>query len=153
MDGWVKPDNQLTPKATLLIDEVESLYGKKKTKVKKDIMGPNPEEMMDKYLSLWPNIKLPSGKRARVSKSNLEGPMIRFFTNHPEYDWNLIFKATAAYCDEYEAKNWLYAKNSQYFVYKLNQTSKEWDSELANYCELMASGGYEEQHVFKEKII
>jgi hypothetical protein len=57
------------------------------------------------------------------------------------------------YVDEYETKNYLYMRNSQYFIRK-NNVDKTWDSELANYCELVLTGytGEDSNH-FSEKVV
>jgi hypothetical protein len=98
----------------------------------------NNDENYDKFLSIFPKGKLPSGKPARVNKKNIEESFKWFFKNYT-YDWDTILRATWYYIETYEKANYMYMKNSQYFIRKQN-TDKSWDSELANYCEIIING-------------
>jgi hypothetical protein len=93
---------------------------------------------VDQYLNLFPKIKLPSGKHARINKKVITEAFNWFFKNY-DYDWSIVLQATGAYVDEYESKNYLYMRNSQYFIRKQN-SDKTWDSELANYCDMIING-------------
>jgi len=93
---------------------------------------------IDKYISIFPKGKLPSGKAARVNKKNIEDAFKWFFKNYT-YDWDTILRATFYYVETYEKTNYMYMKNSQYFIRKQN-TDKSWDSELANYCDIIING-------------
>lgn len=105
-------------------------------------MTPSPMSSMDdncdKFLNIFPKGKLPSGKPARVNKKNIEESFKWFFKNYT-YDWDTILRATFYYIETYEKANYMYMKNSQYFIRKQN-TDKSWDSELANYCEIIING-------------
>jgi len=94
------------------------------------------------YLEMFPKGKLPSGKSARVNRKDIERTFTWFFKNY-NYSWDIVLQATAHYLDTYEVNNYLYMRNSQYFIGKTNP-DKTKESELANYCELILSGGYEE---------
>jgi hypothetical protein len=61
-------------------------------------------------------------------------------------------KATALYVDEFETKNYLYMKNSQYFIRK-QMSDKSWDSELANYCDLIINGTDDTSSHFSENVV
>jgi len=131
---------------------MDSYITKKKDKANKDILGANSDAMITKYVELFPKRKLPSGKLARSNKKNLE-TNFRWFFNNFDYDWETIFKATAAYVDEYEAKGYLYMQTSKYFICK-SQSDKSKTSELADYCELISSGGeLDTDSHFKEKVV
>lgn len=110
------------------------------------------EVYLDKYISFFPKIKLPSGKYARVDKKNLKSIFTWFFKTY-DYSWDEVLKATSMYVDEYERKGYLYMRNSQYFVGKTNP-DKTRESELANYCALIRNGvdSVSEDH-FKEKVV
>jgi hypothetical protein len=107
----------------------------------------------DQYLSVFPRGKLPSGKAARANKKVINEAFTWFFKNY-DYTWDTVMSATTMYVDEYENKNYLYMKNSQYFIRK-NLSDKSWESELANYCELVLSGytGEDEANHFSEKVV
>ena len=57
------------------------------------------------------------------------------------------------YVDEYESKNYMFMRNSQYFIRKANQ-DKTWESELAGYCEIILNGGHnEDNNHIQEKVV
>lgn len=115
-------------------------------------MGTEFSENIDKYLLMFPKIKLPSGKPARNDKKNIETAFRWFFENH-NYSWKTIFQATENYIDEYAAKNYNYMQTSQYFIRK-QYSDKTWRSDLANYCDIVENGGDDEPDThFKEKVI
>ena len=106
----------------------------------------------DKFLSIFPKGKLPSGKPARVNKKNIIEAFTWFFKNYT-YDWDIILRATWYYVETYEKTNYMYMKNSQYFIRKQN-TDKSWDSELANYCEIIINGEDEDTSThFSDKVV
>ena len=110
------------------------------------------EDFIDKYVELFPKIKLPSGKPARADKRNLKANFMWFFKTY-NYNWETVLKATAYYIDEFERKNYMYMRNSQYFISKMNP-DKSRDSELANYCSLIVSGDYEDSNnFFADKVV
>jgi hypothetical protein len=62
-------------------------------------------------------------------------------------------KATAAYVDEYERKNYMYMQTSQYFIRK-QQSDKTWGSELANMCAVIESGdSLNDKNYFSENVV
>lgn len=140
----VDPEMNLTGTGKDLIDLVSTNVPAGKTVVK--------SFDADQYLNIFPKGKLPSGKVARVNKKIINDAFTWFFKNY-DYNWDTIISATSMYVDEYENKNYLYMKNSQYFIRK-QMSDKSWESELANYCELVQSGytGEEANH-FSEKVV
>lgn len=109
-------------------------------------------EHIDRYLSIFPKGKLPTGKPARVNKKNIEDAFKWFFKNYT-YDWDIILRATWYYVDTFEKTNYMYMKNSQYFIRKQN-ADKSWDSELANYCDIIINGDDEpESSHFSDKVV
>jgi hypothetical protein len=110
------------------------------------------EDSIIKFLNIFPKGKLPSGKPARVNRKNIEESFKWFFKNYT-YDWDTILRATWYYIETYEKANYMYMKNSQYFIRKQN-TDKSWDSELANYCEIIINGDDEpESPHFTDKVV
>ncbi len=110
------------------------------------------DDMIEKYLSLFPKGKLPSGKQARADKKNLKQCFTWFFKTYG-YDWETVLKATAMYVNEYELKGYLYMRTSQYFITKANPDRTR-DSELANYCSLIVTGDTtEDPNHFSEKVV
>jgi len=148
----VMNDHNITQKGHDLISEVESYFKIQKKKTSTTIMGDGFIENLAKYNLLFPKIKLPSGKLARASETNLETNFKWFFEKH-KYSWDTIFKATAAYVDEYERKSWNYMRTSMYFI-KKQESDKSITSDLADHCAMIESGGtIEEPNYFKVKVI
>ena len=74
-----------------------------------------------------------------------------FFENY-DYDWSVVLKAAEKYVSEYMVMNYQYMRTSQYFIRKQN-IDKTWDSDLANYCELIINKSDEDVVFIKERII
>ena len=133
-EGWVTVDNQLTPKSIILIDKLESFFKVQKRKTSNQLMGKDYKQKLEQYREMFPNMKLPSGKAARSAVGNLEKNFRWFFDNH-NYDWDTIMKATAHYLDSQEKRQWKFCRTSQYFIRKNDL------SDLADYCEIVLTGG------------
>lgn len=151
-EGYLDANNQPTDLAIELLDELDAQFKTKSVKASKTNMGANYMDYITKYLNLFPKKKLPSGKLARSTPKNIETNFKWFFDNY-DYDWETILKATAQYVDEYERNGYKYMQTSKYFICKSN-IDKSKTSELADYCELIASGGeLDEDTYFKEKVV
>jgi hypothetical protein len=136
--NYLEVDYSITAKGREILGQFKKFY-------KTDKVTLNPEELtlnIAKYLELFPPGKLPSGKSARVNKADIEKAFIWFFKNY-SYDWTIILKATAYYVDTFEKNNFLYMRNSQYFIRK-QITGVNFESDLANYCEIILNNGHEE---------
>jgi len=133
-DGWITTENQLTPKAMIFIQKIEKFFVIQKTKTSNQIMGEGHTENITKYREMFPNIKLPSGKAARSAVGNLDKAFRWFFQNH-DYEWKIIFDATATYLNDQEKKSWKFCRTSQYFIRKQEL------SDLADICEMIKTGG------------
>jgi hypothetical protein len=142
-DELLDSNNAITDKGVQLLSAIEKNVVPGKVVVKTF----DPEQ----YLNLFPNGKLPSGKPAKVTKKAIIDAFTWFFKNF-DYSWDIVIKATSAYVDEYETKNYLYMKNSQYFIRK-QMSDKSWESDLANYCEMILNGGDTDSHHFSENVI
>jgi len=143
----------VTEKGNLLLAEMETLYDKTVETLSKGIIGNEYEEHIRSYNLLFPRGKLPSGKQARVNPKNLESAFKWFFKSF-DYSWETVLKATELYINEYRLRNYLYMRTSQYFIRKTlpDRTS---ESELANYCEMIITGNYEDpgsEH-FSERVV
>jgi CMP-N-acetylneuraminic acid synthetase len=114
---------------------MDGFFKKAKKKITKDLLGDNFTSNIKTYVEIFPNRKLSSGKYARVNPKNLENSFRWFFENY-EYDWDMIFKATKKYIYDYSLKNYEYMRTSQYFIRKQN-IDKTYDSELADYCNMI----------------
>ena len=134
-EGWLEEDLSLSSKSIIFITEIEGYFKKAKKKTTKDLLGNNFTDNIQKYVEIFPNRKLSSGKYARVNPKNLENSFRWFFENY-DYDWDMIFKATKKYIYDYSLKNYEYMRTSQYFIRKQN-TDKTYDSELADYCNMI----------------
>lgn len=142
----------ISEKGHLLLSEVESYFKVQKKKTSTAIMGSDFAQKLVEYNELFPKMKLPSGKLARAAVRNLETNFKWFFENH-QYSWEIILKATAAYVDEFERKNWNYMRTSMYFI-KKQDTDKSINSELADYCAMIESGGrVEPENHFSDKVV
>ena len=134
-ENWLEEDLSLSNKSTIFISEIDSFFKKAKKKTTKDLLGDNFTNNIKTYVEIFPNRKLSSGKYARVNPKNLENSFRWFFENY-EYDWDMIFKATKKYIYDYSLKNYEYMRTSQYFIRKQN-IDKTYDSELADYCNMI----------------
>lgn len=157
-DGWIThlervtlPRYELTPLSIDLIQQVETLFKTQKKKNNIQVLGDNYTENIEKYLLIFPKIKLPSGKPARTDKRNVETAFKWFFENH-DYTWEVIFESTERYVAEFEKKNYLYMQTSQYFIRK-QQSDKTWGSELANWCSTVNNGTLDNDTFFHEKVV
>jgi len=152
LQGDYVDGNILTGKALSLLMDIDENFKDKKTKNDKDLMGPDHMKKVEEYRLLFPDLKLPSGKYARDAAKNLEVNFKWFFKNH-EYDWNTIMKATKKYIEEYSMKNYDYMRTSKYFI-KKSEKDGSVTSDLANYCEMIISGGGDtEEFHFSEKVV
>lgn len=135
-----------------ILQEAEKLFGNGSIIGSTVLVSSDLAENITKYLELFPRGKLPSGKSARVNRKDIEKGFKWFFDNY-DYSWDTILKATAYYVDTYEKQKFMYMRNSQYFIGKTNP-DKTKNSELADYCEIILNGGYEEDlNGISEKVV
>lgn len=148
---WIN-GNTLTGKALSLLMEIDENFKEKKAKNDSDLMGPEFKKKIEEYRLIFPEEPIPDGRRLRDSVKNLEVNFRWFFKNH-EYDWDTILKATKKYIDEFRSRNWEYVRGSKYFIKKQDKT-KDITSDLSNYCELVVTGGGDEDtgYKFEEKV-
>jgi len=149
---FLDSEGKISEKGLQAISEIESFLDKDPSMIDPCADAALVALQVEKYLNIWPDIKLPSGKRARVNAGNLKGAFVWFFRNY-KYDWETVLKATERYVFEYEDKNWMYCRNSQYFLRK-QLSDKSWESELANYCAIVKSGNKsDDSFKFPENVV
>lgn len=150
-DQWLTKDLQLTSKSIIFIDEIGGFFKRTKSKASKDLMGEDFLQKIQEYVEIFPNRKLSSGKYARTNVKNLESSFRWFFATY-DYSWELILEASEKYVKDYEMRNFEYMRTSQYFVRKQN-IDKSFESELANYCELIKTTPDIDQVYFSEDVV
>jgi len=151
MDHWLTENLELTSKSLIFMEEINGYFKRTKKKTSQDLMGQDFVRNIEKYVEIFPNKKLSSGKYARVNAKNLEAPFRWFFETY-DYDWEEIFKATEKYVDEFSIRRYEFMRTAQYFIRKQN-IDKSFESDLATYCEIIRSGDDEEQVYFSEKVV
>lgn len=150
-DGWITEDNKLTDKAHNFLNNIETTFMIKGKKQKKAVLGPEASELIAQYREMFPKGNLPSGVPGRVHVRELETKFAWFFTNY-NYDWETVLAATKKYIEEYEPKNFMYMKNSAFFISK-QDTSKVITSVLATYCDKILDGDEIEQNIEQINIV
>jgi hypothetical protein len=128
-------NNNLTNKASIILDEYETFTVKTKKKVASEVLGTDMNERIKEYREIWPAKRLPSGELARQSAKELKDKFVWFFKTYPEYDWDLILDATDYYNEVFKKKDYMYMATSSYFIKKTNSQTKEVSSKLADYCQ------------------
>ena len=149
-DGWLNEDLSLTDKSIIFTTEIDGYFKKSKKKTSKFLLGNNFEDSVKKYSETFPSIKLTSGKYARSNSKNLENAFRWFFETY-DYDWETVLLATKKYVLEYREINYQYMRTSQYFIRKQN-SDKTWDSDLADYCEIILNKPDDEIIFIKERL-
>lgn len=137
-DDWIisnetQSGHLLTQKSLDFISKIEALYnGETQSKISL--------EKVEEYRELFPDGKLPSGKRARVNSKELQKRFEWFFDTY-KFDWDTILQATENYIQEYEKKSpkYMYMRTSEYFI-KKQMDDKSWVSGLADYCDVIDKG-------------
>jgi hypothetical protein len=149
-EEWLDENLKLTSKSLIFMSEINNYFKKAKKKTNESLLGLNSSNSINTYNEIFPNKKLSSGKYARVNEKTLENAFRWFFETY-DFTWDIIFKATKKYVNEYSIKQYEYMRTSQYFIRKQN-TDKTWDSDLATYCDLITNGEDEITVYFKEII-
>lgn len=132
--GFLNTENQLQPKAQLLLSEADKLF---KASRKKKVSFDTEEFLvkLNEFKNMFPPGNLPTGKPGRTNINELKKKMATFFTDNPQYDWDLVLDATEAYVEHFRKQGFAFMKTAGYFISKNNE------SELANYCDMLMDGG------------
>jgi len=148
--GFLDNNNTITPKGVELILDVNSFFLKTNDIIETKVSS---IDNIERYLLIFPNVLLPSGKYARSNKKNLEGAFKWFFKNY-KYSWETIYKATNQYVAHYELHNWKFMKTSLYFI-KKSDVERNTISELADHCQIVENGCDNEniKSHFKDKVV
>ena len=133
------------------MEEIGGYFKRTTKKVSKDLMGAEFMQKIQEYVDIFPNRKLPSGKYAKTTAKNLESAFRWLFDTY-DFSWELILEATEKYVKDYELRNFDYMRTSQYFIRKQN-IDKSFESELANYCELIKTNPDVDQVYFTEDVV
>jgi hypothetical protein len=148
---WLTESLELTSKSLIFMEEINGYFKRTKKKTSQDLMGKDFIANIEGYVEIFPNIKLSSGKYARVNAKNLEAPFKWFFETY-DYDWETILKATERYVDEYSIRRYEYMRTAQYFIRKQN-IDKSFESDLATYCEILKTNPDDQQVYFSENVV
>lgn len=152
--GYLILDNgkyTMSAKAKSLIVHLDNYFIKAKKKTDAQLMGQDFVDKINIYREVFPNIKLPSGKPARVNVKMLSESFRWLFETY-DYTWEQIIKATKMYVNEYRDAQYMYMQTSQYFICKQDK-HKVKSSTLADYCDMIRDGVETETKHFKENVI
>lgn len=150
-EGWINENLTLTDKSIIFTTEIDGFFKKSKKKTSKLLLGDNFEDNVKNYSEIFPSIKLSSGKYARSNSKNLENAFRWFFETY-DYDWEIVLLAAKKYVLEYRESNYQYMRTSQYFIRK-QSSDKTWDSDLADYCEMIINKPDDEIIFIKERLL
>jgi len=152
--GFLILDNgkyTMSAEAKSLIVHLDNYFTKAKKKTDAQLMGQDFVDKINIYREVFPNIKLPSGKPARVNVKMLSESFRWLFETY-DYTWEQIIKATKMYVNEYRDAQYMYMQTSQYFICKQDK-HKVKSSTLADYCDMIKDGVETESKHFKENVI
>jgi len=152
--GYLTLDNgkyTMSAEAKSLIVHLDNYFTKAKKKTDAQLMGKDFVDKINIYREIYPNIKLPSGKPARVNVKMLSESFRWLFETY-DYTWEQIIKATKMYVNEYRDAQYMYMQTSQYFICKQDK-HKVKSSTLADYCDMIRDGIETESKHFKENVI
>lgn len=149
-NNLLNPDGRsITAAGLKVLDTILKVIEKKATSVVEV-----EEEYALKYLEIFPKMILPSNKPARVSKKIIMKQLTWFFTTYPQYDKDLVLKATAYYVETFREQEFKFMRTSQYFISK-EATNRMITSTLAEFCQLILDGldDDEKPQQFKTKVV
>lgn len=152
--GYLTLDNgkyTMSAEAKSLIVHLDNYFTKAKKKTDAQLMGQDFVDKINIYREIFPNMKLPSGKPARVNVKMLSESFRWLFETY-DYTWEQIIKATKMYVNEYRDAQYMYMQTSQYFICKQDK-HKVKSSTLADYCDMIRDGIETESKHFKENVI
>jgi hypothetical protein len=152
MNEDIESGCEITKSGRKIMIDFNNYFVKAKKITSIQLMGKSYTVAVQNYRKMFPKMKLPSGKPARVNIKTLIDCFRWFFTNY-NYSWEEIYKATRRYLNEYEDNDYMYMKTSQYFIVKTLPT-KEKVSDLADYCDMIREGVEEDDNSpFKERVV
>jgi hypothetical protein len=134
-----------------IIRKYDNYFIKAKKKTNIQLMGKDFLDKLNEYREIFPAGKLPSNKPARQNIKSLETAFRWFFETY-DFTWDEIIRATKMYVNEFRDKEYLYMKNSQYYISKQDK-NKVKHSELADYCDMIKDGVIDRPTHFKDKVV
>tara|TARA_R110001592_G_scaffold315323_2_gene591303 strand:+ start:90702 stop:91307 length:606 start_codon:yes stop_codon:yes gene_type:complete len=146
-----KTSYTITKDGRSIIRKYDNYFIRAKKKTNIQLMGKDFADKLEKYRNVFPAGKLPSGTPARQNIRSLE-TAFRWFFECYDFTWDEIIKASRMYVNEYEDKEYLYMKNSQYFVSKQDK-NKIKHSDLADYCDMIRDGVIDQPNHFKDNVV
>ena len=141
----------MTAVAKAFCAKLDNYFIKAKKKTDIQLMGKDFADNINIYRETFPNIRLPSGKPARVNVKMLSESFRWFFETY-DYTWKDVIEASKMYVNEYRDAEYLYMQTSQYFICKQDKHRVK-HSTLADYCDMIRDGIDTEEKNFKEKVV
>ena len=141
----------MTAIAKAFCAKLDNYFIKAKKKTDIQLMGKDFADNINMYRETFPNIRLPSGKPARVNVKMLSESFRWFFETY-DYTWKDVIKASKMYVNEYRDAEYLYMQTSQYFICKQDKHRVK-HSTLADYCDMILEGVSTEDEHFKENVV
>ena len=146
-----KTSYTITRDGKSIIRKYDNYFIKAKKKTNIQLMGKDFLDKLNEYREIFPAGKLPSNKPARQNIKSLETAFRWFFETY-DFTWDEVIKATRMYVNEFRDKEYLYMKNSQYYISK-QDNNKVKHSELADYCDMIKDGVIDRPSHFKDKVV
>lgn len=134
-------DGTLTEKGLKLLQDAEAkMLGAKRSKKLKAVPYEQWEADIKKYLSLFPSGSQSSAPIKSPPRS-LHERFQWFFATYPDYDWDLVHRATDAYLNSLEQgpDMYKYISTSKYFI-KKQEKNGDLLCRLADWCETVLTG-------------
>jgi len=150
-EGYITNKNEINPEGRKVIVTLDNYFKVHKKLTDKQLLGASAADNIEKYRSIFPKGKLPSGVPSRNNVKVL-GENFRWFFAEYDYTWDEVINATTMYVNEYQKNNYLYMQNSQYFISKQDK-HKVKTSKLADYCDMIRDGINTEDDHFQEKVV
>ena len=152
MHGFVaKKENEfgssyvITTKGLHLLKESEDILIRNKRIKKNEIPFEDWQEKIIAYNNLFPKGKKEgSSVSFRTNPKELYDKFKWFFGEQPDYDWDMVFKATAEYVKPFdETSDYQYMQTSKYFIRK-DDKNKNTTSTLGTMCYNIVEGNLDQ---------
>ncbi len=150
-EGYITNEKAITADGKKVIVTLDNYFKVHKKLTDKQLLGTSAADNIEKYRSIFPKGKLPSGVPSRNNVKVLAENFRWFFAEY-DYTWDEVINATTMYVNEYQKNNYLYMQNSQYFISKQDK-HKVKTSKLADYCDMIRDGISTEDDHFQEKVV
>lgn len=146
--GYLKDDGNgvytITTTGSGIVRNAEKILNKVAV-AKKKVPFEEWEEHIVKFNEMFPKGRRPDSTVAfRTNPKELYDRFVWFFSEYPEYTWELVHAATEQYTDTFrESGEYTYMQNSKYFV-KKDDKNKQTVSGLATMCWNIVEGNDQE---------